>query len=57
MKYLKFDRGDKYIKMFENLLLGDLTYITIKKISNDTFIIYGSYLEEFKIKLEYNFKN
>ena len=57
MKYLKFDRGDKYIKMFEDLLLGDLTYITIKKISNDTFIIYGSYLEEFKIKLEYNFKN
>ena len=29
LKYLKFDRTNKYVKTFEDLLLGDLTVITI----------------------------
>ncbi len=27
------------------------------KISNDCFVLYGSYLEEFKIKLDNNLRN
>lgn len=54
MKYLKFDRTNKYIKMFEDLLLGDITSIIIKKMSKDCFVIYGAYLDEYKTKLEYN---
>ena len=57
IKYLKFDRTNKYIKMFEDLLLGDVTSITIKKISKDCFIISGSYLDEYKTKLDYNLTN
>ena len=57
MKYIKFDRTNKYVKMFEDLLLGDLSMITIKKISSDCFVIHGSYLEEYKTKLDYNLNN
>ncbi len=57
IKYLKFDRANKYVKMFEDLLLGDLTSITIKKISDNCYIIYGSYLDEYKTKLDYNFNS
>lgn len=57
LKYLKFDRTNKYVKTFEDLLLGDLTVITIRKISNDCFILYGSYLEEYKMKLDNNLTN
>ncbi len=55
MKYLKFDRSDKYVKMFEDLLLGDVTCITIRKIDNDSFVLYGSYLQEYKEKIDSNF--
>ena len=54
-KYLKFDRNDQIVKYFEDLLLGDLTSIIIRKLSNDTFIIYGETVEEYKEKLENNF--
>lgn len=57
MKYLKFDKSNKYVKMFEDLLLGDLTMITIKKISNNCFVLYGSYLEEYKSKLDDKLNN
>ena len=57
MKYIKFDRTNKYVKMFEDLLLGDLSMIKIKKISSDCFVIHGSYLEEYKTKLDYNLNN
>lgn len=57
IKYLKFDRTNKYIKMFEDLLLGDLTMITIKKLTNDCFVLYGSYLDEYKEKLNNNFSS
>ena len=56
-KYLKLDTNNKYIKIFETLLLGDLTYITIRKIGNDTFIIDGSYVVEYKEKIERRFMN
>ena len=52
IKYLKLDRTNKYVKMFQDLLLGDVTSITIKKISRDCFIITGSYLPEYKEKIE-----
>ena len=52
-KYLKFDRNDETVKMLETLLLGDITQITIRKLSQDCFVIYGTYLEEYKTKLEY----
>jgi len=57
LKYLKFDRTNKFIKIFEDLLLGDLTVITIRKVSNECFVLHGSYLEEYKTKLDYNFNN
>lgn len=57
IKYLKFDRSNKYVKMFEDLLLGDLTSITIKKISNDCFVLTGNYLVEYQEKLENGFNS
>ena len=57
LKYIKFDRTNKFVKLFEDLLLGDLSVITIRKISKDCFVLYGSYVEEYKVKLDYNLNN
>ncbi len=56
-KYLKFERSNKHIRMFEDLLLGDITCITIRKLSDDCFVLYGSYLPEYREKIDNNFAN
>jgi hypothetical protein len=39
-KYMKIFKEDNE-KTFQNLLLGDMTKLVIKKLSNNTFMIYG----------------
>lgn len=40
-KYLKFTTSNEYFALFRDICLGDLTSICIKKISNNTFLIYA----------------
>lgn len=39
-KYLKLDNADNFIRIFKDLVIGDLITINIKKISFDVFLIY-----------------
>lgn len=52
-KYIKFSRDNKYFSLFQDLLLGDITRIIIRKLSNNCFIIYGDYIPEYKSKIDY----
>lgn len=39
-KYLKFDNTDNFIKIFKDLIIGDLITINVKKVAFDAFLIY-----------------
>ena len=54
-KYMKFIREDNNVRLFEDLLLGDLTKIVIKKLNYDTFVIYGDVIDNYKDQIDVNF--
>jgi len=39
-KYLKLDNDDNFIRIFKDLILGDLITINIQKLSFDSFLLY-----------------
>lgn len=56
MKYLKLNRSNREIDMFQNLLLGDVTKIVIFKLSKNCFILYGDLDDNYKYKIDNSFK-
>ena len=54
-KYIKFNRDENNTKLFEDLLLGDLTKIVIKKLSKDTFIMYGDVINNYQDQIDVKF--
>ncbi len=54
-KYLKFDRNNKMVCYFADMLLGDITKIVFIKNNND-YIIYGDVVEDYKDKIDKSFK-
>ena len=54
-KYIKFDRDENNTKLFEDLLLGDLTKIVIKKLNRDTFIMYGNIIDNYQDQIDVKF--
>lgn len=41
-KYLKLDNSDNFIRIFKDLIVGDLITINIHKVSSNAFLIYLS---------------
>lgn len=54
-KYIKFNRDENNTKLFEDLLLGDLTKIVIKKLNRDTFIMYGDVIDNYQDQIDIKF--
>lgn len=54
-KYIKFIKEENNIKLFEDLLLGDLTKIVIKKLNNNTFIMYGDVIDNYQDQIDVKF--
>lgn len=54
-KYLKFNKNNKYMSYFLDMLLGDLTKIVFVK-NNNSFVIYGDVVENYQEKLIRQFK-
>lgn len=54
-KYIKFNRDENNTKLFEDLLLGDLTKIVIKKLNKDTFIMYGDVIDNYQDQIDVKF--
>ena len=54
-KYIKFNRDENNTKLFEDLLLGDLTKIVIKKLNYDTFIMYGDVIDNYQDQIDVKF--
>ena len=53
-KYLKIQSFDNIVSEFKDLCLGELTTIVFKKLSDNTFIIYGDVCKDFHDKLKNN---
>lgn len=54
-KYIKFNRDENNTKLFEDLLLGDLTKIVIKKLNYNTFIMYGDVIDNYQDQIDVKF--
>lgn len=54
-KYLKFNKNNKYMSCFLDMLIGDLTKIVFIKNDN-IFVIYGDVVENYQEKLTKQFK-
>lgn len=54
-KYLKFNRENNYVKMFQDLLIGDVTKIIVKRMNTDTYLVYGEVVDNFEYLIDINF--
>ena len=54
-KYIKFSRDENATKLFQDLLLGDLTRIIVKKLNKNTFIMYGDTINNYQDQIDVKF--
>ncbi len=54
-KYLKFVRTDERIRLFQSLLLGDLTVLVIQKLDDNCFMIFGRADDNYQYRIDSDF--
>ena len=54
-KYIKFSREENATKLFQDLLLGDLTKIIVIKLNKNTFIMYGDTIDNYQDQIDVKF--